>query len=278
MADEKALRLAAIRAANAAKTTAEMRVPRSPATASPSESFEEQLTSQALLPLMMLLLAAAAGAVVAVLAMPAILPGLNASLRGADPKAYWFLSRASAMVAYGLLWMSMVFGLMMGTRLSANWPGGASTFELHQHTSLLGLLFAVFHALILMGDAYIHYGLRQILVPFSSTGYKPLWVGFGQVGIYVLALVTLSFYVRPLIGQQLWRAIHFLSFVLFALALGHGLYSGSDSHLLWVTMLYWASGIMVLFLTVYRFLMAMTARTAGAQDEPDPERVLYVER
>ena len=277
MTDEKTARLAAIRAANTGKTILDMRAPSAPGAATAAQAFEEQLTSQALLPLVMILLAAAAGAVVALVAMPPLMPGLSASLRGAEPKAYWFLSRASALVAYGLLWLAMVFGLLMSGRLAPARPGGASTFELHQHASLLGLAFALFHALILMGDAYIHYGLRQVLVPFSSSGFKPLWVGLGQVGIYLLAIITFSFYVRPLIGRQLWRLIHMLSFVLFALALGHGLYSGSDSQQGWVKAIYWASGIVVLFLAIYRILMAATARAADEHREADADRALQAE-
>ena len=93
----------------------------------------------------------------------------------------------------------------------------------------------------------------------------------------LLAIVTFSFYVRPLIGRQLWRLIHMLSFVLFALALGHGLYSGSDSQQGWVKALYWASGIIVLFLAIYRILMAATARAADEHREADADRALQAE-
>lgn len=276
MTEEKTARLAAIRAANAGRTTATLRTPQAPAAPASAQAIEEQLAARALLPLVMILLATAAGAVVAIVTLPQLVPGLSASLQGAEPKAYWFLSRASALVAYGLLWLAMVFGLLMTNRLASAWPDGPTTFDLHQYTSLLGLAFALFHALILIGDAYIHYGLRQVLVPFSSTAFKPVWVGLGQIGIYLLAIVAFSFYLRPLIGARLWRLIHYLSFVLFALALAHGLYSGTDSQLSWVKTMYWTSGIVVLFLSVYRVLTAGMAR-AAEQEPADAGRPPYVE-
>src|SRR5690349_11455487 len=63
------------------------------------------------------------------------------------PPDAWSITRASALVAYGLLWLSMLAGLSMTSRLSRLWPGGPTTFALHRFSSLLGLGFALLHAL-----------------------------------------------------------------------------------------------------------------------------------
>ncbi len=273
MSDEKAARLAAIRAANASRRAA---TASSPSFAAPTkaemstavrkhasagsqpgdEAFEDMPPAMALQTLIGMLLAAALGAGVAVFALPAWLPGLSQSLLGAEPKAYWYLSRSSAFVAYILLWLSMVFGLLMTNKLARVWPGGPTAFDLHQHASLLGLAFALFHALILLGDRYIQATLFQVLVPFQYNGYEPLWVGLGQAAFYGLAIVGLSFYVKDRIGRRAWRLIHFLSFAIFMLALMHGIWSGSDSASDLARAIYWGSGGSVLFLTVYRILAA----------------------
>ena len=125
---------------------------------------------------------------------------------------------------------------------------------MENYSSLLGLGFALFHALILMGDHYINYSLGQVLLPFASAGYRPLWVGLGQIGWYALVVVSLTFYIRRKIGHRLWRLIHFLSYAMFALALIHGLMSGTDSSAVWARGMYWASAASLLFLTVYRLL------------------------
>ncbi len=201
-----------------------------------------------------MLLAVIIGAIGAAVVMPAILPRLTHSLLGSEPKAYWYLSRSSAFVSYGLMWISMVLGLLMTNKLARMWPGGPTSFDLHQYSSLLGLAFAMFHALILMGDAYIAYTFAQILTPFASVDYKPLWVGLGQIGFYVMVIVGFSFYARRVITQKGWRVVHFLSFALFVLALVHGLQSGTDATTPWALAVYWISGVSVLFLTVYRIL------------------------
>ena len=218
--------------------------------------------------LIVMLLAASLGAFAAAIVLPNWLPGLSQSLLGSEPKAYWYLSRASAMVAYGLLWLSMAFGLIITNKLARLWPGGPVAFDLHQFASLMGLAFALFHALILMGDKYIHYDLTQVLVPFNSTAYKPVWVGLGQIGFYLLAIVGLSFYVRKRLGNRTWHLIHYLSFLTFMLALLHGIFAGTDNAVLAIRVFYWVTGVSLLFLLVYRVLVTRfttrkRARTAS---------------
>jgi len=219
---------------------------------------------------MLLLLAAAAGAMIAILIIPIWLPGLSGSLGGNSPQAFWFLSRSSAAVAYALLWLSMVFGLLISNKLVRLWQGGPFTFDLHQYASLLGLAFALFHSLILMGDQYIHFGLRQVLIPFSSAEYRPTWVGLGQLAFYMMAAVALSFYVRGRIGNRSWRLIHYFSFAAYLLALGHGIFSGSDSGTVWASYLYWVSGGVFLFLFIYRVLTATTKLRPAAVASGSP--------
>jgi predicted ferric reductase len=215
--------------------------------------------------LISMLLAVALGAFAAVIVLPNWLPGLSQSLLGSEPKAYWYLSRASAMLAYGVLWLSMAFGLIITNKLARLWPGGPVAFDLHQFASLMGLAFALFHALILMGDKYINYDLAQVLVPFNSTGYKPVWVGLGQIGFYLLAIVGSSFYVRKRLGNRRWRLIHYLSFLTFALALLHGVFAGTDSSALVVRVFYWATGASLLFLFIYRVLITRFAARKQAR-------------
>lgn len=231
----------------------------------PQPELDELLPAMSLSNLALLLLAVAIGAFAAVELLPAWLPGLTTSLLGSDPKAYWYLSRSSAFVAYGLVWLSMIFGLLITSRTARLWPGGPVALDLHQHSSLLGLAFALFHALILLGDGYIAYTPLQVLIPFAGDSYRPLWVGVGQIGLYAMAIVGLSFYMRPLIGRKIWRGIHFLSFLLFVMALIHGIFSGSDTAVPAIQGLYWFTGGSVLFLSVYRFLIAGSSSSAPAR-------------
>jgi predicted ferric reductase len=177
---------------------------------------------------------------------------------------YWYLSRSSAVVSFGCLWLSMALGLGITNKLARVWPGGPTFAALHEHTSWLGLGLAVFHALVLLGDRYIGYTLTQVLVPFANTQYRPLWVALGQVALYLLAVVVLSFSVRRWIGYRLWRLIHYLSFGAFALALAHGLLAGTDNASPWMWSLYAGSAVSLGWLTFFRVARAAWARVSGS--------------
>ena len=207
------------------------------------------------------------GALVVAAAQPAWLTQLMASLSGVTPKAYWYLSRSSAIVGYFMLWGSMVLGLAITDKLARAWPGGPTFAALHEHTGWLGLVFSIFHALVLLGDGYIGYNLTQLLVPFASANYLPFWVGLGQIGLYLMAFVVVSFYMKRWISYWLWRTLHYLSFAVFALGMAHGLMSGTDSTGLPMQLVYWGSAASVVGLIIYRIRLARAKAKAKARPQ-----------
>ena len=204
-----------------------------------------------------LFIAVALGGVAAIIFSPSGVPSLAQSLVGVSPKAYWYLSRGAAFTALGLLWLSMILGLLITNKIARTWPGAPAAFALHEYVSLLGLAFAIFHALILVGDRYINYTLAQILMPFGSANYHPFWVGVGQIGLYTWAIISLSFYIRKGIGPKAWKLIHYASFFNFLIAIIHGLASGTDTTLPWAQGIYWFLGGSFLFLTIYRIIVSI---------------------
>jgi predicted ferric reductase len=202
-------------------------------------------------------LALSAGTMAAVRFLPVLIPDLATSIVGEEAKVFWFLSRGSALVSFALLWLSMAFGLSISNQMARTWPGGAAAVGLHEYTSIAGLGFGIFHALILMGDRYINYSLFEVLVPFASQNYRPVWVGLGQIAFYIWGLLVLSFYVRKKIGTRTWRLIHYASFISYLMVLIHGITSGTDTSTVWGPWIYWISGASLLFLLAYRILFKL---------------------
>jgi predicted ferric reductase len=209
---------------------------------------------------LLIMFAMIVGLFLAILVLPTWLPNMATSLTGADPKVYWYLSRATAFVSLSILWLSMALGLGITNKMARLWPGAPAAFAVHEYVSLLGLTFALFHALILLGDRYINFTVSQIFIPFSTTDYRPTWTGIGQLGFYLWLIVTLSFYVRSQIGQKTWRALHYLSFALYIMGLVHGLFGGTDSTANWAWWYYWISGGSLLFLLIYRIVNTITEK------------------
>ena len=191
--------------------------------------------------------------------LPLWLPGLTTSLSGEAPKAFWYLSRGSAIIAYLLLWLSMMLGTGITNKLGSLWPGLPSTIEMHEYVSILGLAFGLFHGLFLLGDQFIGFNLAQILVPFTAS-YQTLAVGLGQTAFYIWILLDVSFYVRKTIGKKAWRAIHFTSFLTFLSVLVHALLAGTDALSPIMQYLYLGTGGLLVFMVLYRILAALARK------------------
>lgn len=233
----------------------------------PSEMTPEE-SSVSLSTFLSLFLAMTFGLLLALLVLPRWMPGMAFSLSGDQPRAFWYLARASSFAAMALLWISMALGIGISNKMARLWPGAPAAFAIHEYVSLLGLAFVLFHALILLGDHYIGFTLVQLLMPFSTSSYRPLWVGLGQIGFYLWLLVTISFYVRKGIGQKTWRAVHYISFLMYVLGLFHGIFSGTDSGVDWVQKFYWFSAGSLLFLLVHRILASIADKLFPQKPRP----------
>ena len=124
---------------------------------------------------------------------------------------------------------------------------------MHEYLPILGVVFAAFHALALLGDTYIGFNIWQILVPFTSP-YEPFWTGLGSLAFYLFLALIVSFYIRKKIGQKVWRVFHYTTYLAFLTALLHGVMAGSDSGTLGMRVLYLVTGGISLFLVYYRML------------------------
>ena len=168
-----------------------------------------------------------------------------------ETSAYWYMSRGAGLISYLLLWGAAVWGLLVSTKVAKDWIPAAFSVGLHEFLSLAALAFAGLHALALLGDRYIGFSLVDIIYPFAAS-YRPGWVGLGQLGFYLSAALTLSFYVRKRIGPKTWRSLHYFTFLAYTLVVVHSLTSGTDTRSLPVQAMYLGTGAILVFLIYYR--------------------------
>jgi predicted ferric reductase len=163
---------------------------------------------------------------------------------------WWYVTRASGIIAYLLLWFSTVLGLAVTSKYLDGMLDRIFTYDFHEFISLLAVAFTLMHILVLIVDRYLPYSIVQILVPFISP-YRPFWVGIGVISFYITLLVTVTFYLRNRIGTRTFRVIHVLSLLGYLGVTLHGYYAGTDTALPTMQILYKVSGLAVLFLTIY---------------------------
>ncbi len=167
----------------------------------------------------------------------------------------WYITRASGLIAYVLLWFSMVWGLGVSSKIFDKLLHGTFTYDFHQYISLLAIGFTLLHAGVLLFDGYMPYSIFQILIPFISP-YRPFWIGIGVIGFYLMLLVTVTFYMRTKISMKTFRAIHTFSLLAYFAITLHSFMSGSDSSLPSVMVLYVVTFLITMFLIVYWLVMA----------------------
>ena len=145
-------------------------------------------------------------------------------------RAFWYLTRASGLVALVLLTTTIVLGVVASVGWTTRqWPRFLSQ-DLHRNVSLLCLAFVGVHVATTVLDGYVPIGLVDVFVPFRSP-YRPLYIGLGALGLDLLLAVLVTSALRHRIGYGSWRFVHWLAYLCWPIALIHGLGSGTDTPL-----------------------------------------------
>ena len=150
--------------------------------------------------------------------------------------ALWYATRASGLMALILLTLTMVLGLLTTSRARArNWPGFAQQ-ELHRRVSMIAVVFLGIHVVTSVLDTYVNIGWAAVVLPFMSQ-YSRFWVGVGAVSVDLLLAVFVSSLLRSRMSPGAWRALHWLAYVSWPIALAHTFGMGTDSREGWVVLL-----------------------------------------
>ena len=194
-----------------------------------------------------------------VLTVPAAADALLRVAQVAPDRLPWVATRLIGFLSYFAIAGSVIYGLLLSTKILDAIAHRPVTFALHQDLAAIGLGLAGVHAVLLGLDSSVPFSLVEVLVPFAAP-YRPVWVGLGQLALYLVAIVYASFHLRRRIGQRAWRTLHYVTFLSFVGATAHGILSGTDTGAAWAWWSYVVASVAVIFLTVYRVVVAVEAR------------------
>ena len=147
---------------------------------------------------------------------------------------WWNITRASANIAILLIVFTILWGVLLATRVLKPNDRPAWLRDLHSWLGGLALVFAVIHVVTLIADSYITFTWVDVLVPFASD-WRPFPVSLGILGLYILAAVQITSMMMKKIPKTVWRRIHMLSYLQFAAVVVHALTAGSDVGTPWYT-------------------------------------------
>ena len=177
----------------------------------------------------------------------------------------WVLIRGSGIAAFALLTASVVWGLLVSTKLVARVVKAKPLTWFHESLGIGALLATLGHVIVISMHDFLEFTWGEILVPGTSD-WRPLPVAFGILGLYGLTVIVASFYVRRWIGQRAWRSLHFASLGVFVTSLVHGIQAGSDTSQPLVLGMYAGAAIVVFGLVAHRIIsteVESVGETAG---------------
>lgn len=193
-------------------------------------------------------------------------------MTGPNPLDYgwWLASRSAGVVSLTAVSISVIIGLLMANGLPRRPGVKRRLLSVHESTALAGLVAITVHGVTLLGDAFMHPTLTNIVVPFTIS-YRPGFTGLGIIAGWLAVFLGLSFYARKTIGAKLWRKLHRATVVVWALGVIHTLGAGTDASATWLRALMVVTGVPIVFLFLRRVLPAPAPSSGRRTTRPQPQ-------
>jgi sulfoxide reductase heme-binding subunit YedZ len=177
----------------------------------------------------------------------------------------WYLARAAGFAALLTATATIVLGALASSRhATSDVQRDRRVLRqlAHRSAGVVTLALVGLHFVLLVTDRFVDLSLPGVLLPFTA-GYRAVGVGLGTLAAYGLLVVAVTGALRgrlapSVAASRAWRAVHGSAYVVWLLAMGHGLLSGTDTATWWAWPLYGSCGLAV--------LAAGWVRLGGADD------------
>lgn len=140
---------------------------------------------------------------------------------------WWYVARATGLVAWALLALSTALGVVVTAR-GASVRRPAWFVDFHRGLSGLACVFVGGHLVAILADSFANLGILDLLVPMRST-LSPGALAWGIVALYLLVAVEATSLAQRRLPYRCWRRVHYLGLVIFLLSTVHGLLAGTDA-------------------------------------------------
>ena len=140
---------------------------------------------------------------------------------------WWWVARATGIVAWAFATAAVAWGLALSGRLVRRRRLPAWILDLHRYLGTLTVAFLAVHVIALVADGYVQFGPKEILVPMASV-WRPGAVTWGVFAMYGILVIQITSWGMKHLPRRVWHGIHFTSYAVFVAATVHGALSGAD--------------------------------------------------
>ena len=189
-----------------------------------------------------------------------------------DPAIWWYVTRASAIIAWVLLVTSVTWGILLSTRALKPKDSPGWLLDLHRWMSGLSVVFVGLHMFSLWADDFAHFSTSDLFVPFHSKyaliqQLGPWPVALGVICFYFMIAVQFTSLMMKRLPRKLWKSIHYSSYAVVLVVSFHAGWTGTDTRA-WA---YRVAAIVLVSLTtialIVRILKPQTTRSLSSRVE-----------
>ncbi len=174
---------------------------------------------------------------------------------------WWYLSRATGIVATVLAVAALVFGFFFSSRNTGRRRRSAWWLDLHNWLGGLALAFTAAHIVVVYLDKNAGLGVLAVLVPGAA--HDSTWaVAWGVIATYLFAFAVFTSWPRKRFSRRVWRIIHLGSVIGALLAGLHAFQMGTDA----TSVLFEAGLVICAALFVYAVTVRVLALVAHDRD------------
>lgn len=139
----------------------------------------------------------------------------------------WYVSRMSALVAFLLLYSSILLGVSIRIPFMRKIFAPAYSIKAHCWISLQAVIFAFIHGGALMFDKFLGFGPGDVFVPLAAS-YEPTLVALGVISLYLMVILTATSYLKKYISHKIWRITHTFNILIYVFSVAHAFRLGTD--------------------------------------------------
>lgn len=170
-------------------------------------------------------------------------------------EAMWAFGRVSGFISLALFTASVLLGILNRSGRPLLVLPRFSISILHRNIAVLATVFLGLHVGSLLLDSFAKLRPVDVVVPFLGS-FQPFWQGLGTVALDLVAAVMVTAFLRHRIGQRTFKAVHWLTYGIWPVAMAHAIGNGTDAGSAWFLVLAAASGVAVVSAVLWRLAPA----------------------
>jgi sulfoxide reductase heme-binding subunit YedZ len=160
-----------------------------------------------------------------------------------DPQLFvWIVARATGVAAYIALCLSILSGIALRTSVLDFLAKNRALRSLHDFMTWVWIPLGLAHVASLLLDTTARIGPLDLVVPFQVS-YAPVAIGLGTLSLDIVAIITITSWLRRRMDDRLWRWVHRSSYVAFVTLFVHALLSGTDFSSPLISSISWSAAL-----------------------------------